>query len=293
LSPPGAPSVLVVSVLGSTVVLSWHAPDAGSPTTTYILEAGSAPGASDVIVFSTGSAATSYTAAGVAAGTYFVRIRAANAFGTSPPSNEVVATVGSGPPPTVGAPLPPIELVASSIGSSVMLTWSRSPAGGVPAFYVVEAGSVSGRRDLANFSTGSAVPSFSASGVGAGTYFVRVRSGNALGLSDPSNEAVLVVNAGVPGPCTGPPGPPTSLQSAVNGSTVTLFWVGAAGAPTSYVLEAGSFAGGANIAVSDTGTAATSLTASNVGAGTYFVRVRARNACGTGGASNEATVVVR
>ena len=79
----------------------------------------------------------------------------------------------------------------------------------------------------------------------------------------------------------------------MNGSTVTLFWIAAAGAPTSYVLEAGSFAGGANVAVSDTGTAATSLTASNVGAGTYFVRVRARNACGTGGASNEAAVVVR
>jgi hypothetical protein len=141
--------------------------------------------------------------------------------------------------------------------------------------------------------TGNAVPSFSASGVGAGTYFVRVRSGNALGLSDPSNEAVLVVGAGAPGPCTGPPGASTGLQSAVNGSTVTLFWIAAAGAPTSYVLEAGSFAGGANVAVSDTGTAATSLTASNVGAGTYFVRVRARNACGTGGASNEATVVVR
>jgi predicted phage tail protein len=285
--------VLVASVLGSTVLLSWHAPDSGSPPTTYILEAGSAPGATDAIVFSTGSAATSYTAAGVAVGTYFVRIHAANAFGTSPPSNEVVATVGAGPPPTAGAPLPPIELVASSIGSSVTLTWSRSPSGGLPTFYVVEAGSASGRRDLANFSTGSAAPSFSANGVGAGTYFARVRAGNALGVSDPSNEVVLVVGAGAPDPCTGPPGVPAGLQSAVSGSTVTLFWVAAAGAPISYVLEAGSFAGGADITVSDTGTTATSLTATNVGAGTYFVRVRARNACGAGGASNEATVSVR
>jgi hypothetical protein len=184
-------------------------------------------------------------------------------------------------------------LVTRASGSGVTLTWNRSPAGGPPTFYIIEAGSAPGRSDLADFSTGAAAPSFSTSGVGAGTYFVRVRAANAQGVSAPSSEAVLIVGAGASGPCAGPPGTPVGLRSAVSGSTVTLVWGAATGAPTSYLLEAGSSAGGTNITVSDTSSAASSLTAADVGAGTYFVRVRARNACGTGSASNEVTVVVR
>jgi predicted phage tail protein len=175
----------------------------------------------------------------------------------------------------------------------VTLAWSRSPAGGAPSAYIVEAGSAPGRSDLANFSTGSPVPSFSTSGVGAGTYFVRVRAVNALGVSAPSNEATLIVGAAGSLPCGATPGAPGPLQSSVNGSTVTLAWGAASGAPTSYLLEAGSFPGGTDIQASQTGNSATTLTAANVGAGTYFVRIRASNACGTGAASNEVVLIVR
>jgi hypothetical protein len=58
------------------------------------------------------------------------------------------------------------------------------------------------------------------------------------------------------------------------------------------VLEAGSRSGGTDIVVTDVG-GATSMTATNVGAGTYFVRVRAKNGCGTGAPSNEVAVIVR
>jgi predicted phage tail protein len=245
-------------------------------------------------VFDTGSLATSYTAFGVGAGTYFVRIRAANASGQSPASNDAVAIVGSGATPTgVAPPAPPLGLVTSANGANVSLAWNRSPVGGAPTFYVVEAGSAPGRSDLANFSTGSPLPSFSASGVGAGTYFVRVRAGNALGLSAASNEAVLIVGASDSLPCGAVPGAPSGLQSVVNGSTVSMFWGAAAGSPTSYIVEAGSFPGGSDLALSDTGSAASQFTAEGVGPGTYFVRVRARNACGSGNASNEVTIVVR
>jgi hypothetical protein len=79
----------------------------------------------------------------------------------------------------------------------------------------------------------------------------------------------------------------------VQGSTVTLRWSPASARPASYVVEAGSFSGGTDLVVSDLGNAGTSMTATGVGAGTYFVRIRARNACGTGTASNEVAVVVR
>jgi hypothetical protein len=72
---------------------------------------------------------------------------------------------------------------------------------------------------------------------------------------------------------------------------VTLNWVGGSGAASSYVIEAGSFQGASNLANFDTLSAGSSFFAPGVGSGTYFVRVRAKNACGVSGASNE--VVVR
>ncbi|MCX6553371.1 MAG: S8 family serine peptidase, partial [Acidobacteria bacterium] len=60
---------------------------------------------------------------------------------------------------------------------------------------MIEAGSAPGQADLANFSTGSTATSFAASGVGAGTYYVRVRATNAFGTSGPSNEATLSVGS--------------------------------------------------------------------------------------------------
>ena len=73
---------------------------------------------------------------------------------------------------------------------------------------------------------------------------------------------------------------------------MTVAWNAAAGSPTSYILEAGSFPGEADLLVSDTGTTGTTLVATGVGGGTYFVRVRARNACGTSSTSNEVAIVV-
>lgn len=90
------------------------------------------------------------------------------------------------------APGAPSALVATASGSSIVLTWT-APAGGGASAYTIEAGSAPGLANLANFSTNSAAATFSASGVGAGTYYVRVRATNAAGTSPPSNEAVLVV----------------------------------------------------------------------------------------------------
>jgi hypothetical protein len=71
-----------------------------------------------------------------------------------------------------------------------------------------------------------------------------------------------------------------------------LVWSGAAGSPTSYIVQAGSAPGGSNLANSDLGAAVLSLTANGVGTGTYYVRVLAKNACGIGPASNELLLVV-
>jgi hypothetical protein len=72
-----------------------------------------------------------------------------------------------------------------------------------------------------------------------------------------------------------------------------LSWTPAGGNPLAYIVEAGSAPGLVNLANSDTGSTAPSLTAAGVGRGIYYVRIRARNACGIGPASNEITVVVQ
>jgi hypothetical protein len=90
--PPGAPMSLRASQSGSSVTLNWSPPAAGGPVATYIIEAGSASGASNLAVQPVGSV-TAVTIAGVPRGTYFVRIRAANSVGTSDPSNEVLVVV--------------------------------------------------------------------------------------------------------------------------------------------------------------------------------------------------------
>lgn len=90
--PPGAPhDMRIVSINGSTVVVSWAA-GSGSPAS-YILEAGSAPGKKDESRNDLHSAATTYTATGVAPGTHYARVLAVSACGTSEASNEIVAVV--------------------------------------------------------------------------------------------------------------------------------------------------------------------------------------------------------
>ena len=89
---PGAPSDLSASSSGATVTLTWKAPTTGGPPTSYVIEAGSTPGATDLASLSTGTLSTTFVRNDVPGGRYFVRVRATNVAGSSGPSNEVVVT---------------------------------------------------------------------------------------------------------------------------------------------------------------------------------------------------------
>ncbi|MBI3491006.1 MAG: fibronectin type III domain-containing protein [Acidobacteria bacterium] len=185
----------------------------------------------------------------------------------------------------VAAAAGPLNLTATVSGSTVTLAWS-APAGGDVSSYILEAGSAAGLANLANFATNSTATSYVATRVPPGTYFVRVRAVTASGLSDPSNEVTVSVACQAPGA-------PGSLTITTNsGGTVAFSWTAASGGPTSYALQAGSASGQSNLANSDLGTTALSYTATKVPAGTYYVRVLAKNACGLGAASNEVALVV-
>jgi hypothetical protein len=95
--------------------------------------------------------------------------------------------------------------------------------------------------------------------------------------------------------CAGVPGVTAFLGWTtfdVPAGAVRMMWEPVGGA-TSYVLELGTARGASNIAVVEVSAAATSHVFFRLAAGDYFVRVRAKNDCGVGGASNEANPRVR
>ncbi len=210
-------------------------------------------------------------------GTYFVRVRARNADGTGTPSNEIQLTVGTGACAT--PPSSPSTLAGNVSGSTVSLLWAGSAGGCAPTGYVVRAGSAPGQTDLttllvgANTSLNVTAP--------PGTYFVTVVAQNAFGSSSPSNEVVVTV-----GPSCTLPGPPVAFSARSTGDAASFSWSAPAsgGAPDRYLLEAGSASGAANLASVPVSSLAYNTP---VPSGTYFVRVRAQNACGVGPASPE------
>ena len=163
------------------------------------------------------------------------------------------------------SPDPPAALTATSAGSAVTLAWHAPTSGSPPSSYIIEAGTVPGAANLANFSTGNTLTTFGTGGVPPGTYFVRARATTAQGTSAASNEAQLLVASGC---APGAPGTPAVAFN--NGGTVVLTWTAATGAPTGYVLEAGSASGLSNLAVVDVG-GVTTLTATGVGNGTSCI----------------------
>ncbi len=72
------------------VSLTWGA--AAGNATTYVVEAGTAAGLANVGTFATGHLDTTFITP-APSGTYYVRVRAANAFGVSASSNEVTVVV--------------------------------------------------------------------------------------------------------------------------------------------------------------------------------------------------------
>ena len=72
---------------------TWTAPAGGEPPTTYVIEAGSSPGLNNQGTFVVPGDADQFRARKTPAGTYYVRVFARNACGTSPASNEVQFTV--------------------------------------------------------------------------------------------------------------------------------------------------------------------------------------------------------
>jgi len=178
----------------------------------------------------------------------------------------------------------PTNFNASVSGANVALQWTGSSGA---TRYRIEVGSQPGATNLGQFDTGSAQTSFVASNVPNGTYHVRVRAIGPGGVSGPSNELVIVIgNVG----CTAPPPAPTGFAYTTTGQSVLLTW-SASGNLTSLIVDVGSSPGGSNLAVVILEPGAVELSAT-APSGTYYVRLRAANDCGSTPAANELVITV-
>ena len=93
-----------------------------------------------------------------------------------------------------GAPGVPTGLTALVSGRQVVLNWMSPTAAGTPSNYVIEAGWAPARKDAGRLVTHGAELFFAGDAKISGTFYVRVRAGNASGLGPPSNEVVVQVD---------------------------------------------------------------------------------------------------
>jgi hypothetical protein len=94
LAPPGVPTALSASTLGSRATLTWAPPVEGAEARQYLLYVGTSPGEWDIANgYAVGNVLT--ISGDLPVGRYFARARAANFFGPGPPSHEVSFIVGA------------------------------------------------------------------------------------------------------------------------------------------------------------------------------------------------------
>lgn len=179
-----SPRSFSVQWSGRTATLSWTAPAADGGLedvpTAYVLEAGTRPGSTDVVSVNLGNVTRFSTP--IPSGTYYVRLRAENAYGDSDPTADIALAAP-------GAPAAPTTLVATRSATVVAMRWN-APSGPAPTGYILEAGSAPGLADLAVVQLGAAT-TFSTAAPPAGTYYLRVRAINGNGAGPTSNEFVL------------------------------------------------------------------------------------------------------
>lgn len=211
--------------------------------------------------------------------TYYYRLRAYNAGGTSGNSNIIMVTTGLNPPDA------PLATEATSItATGFSANWNAS--GEATGYYL----DVSTSNTFSSFVTGYSnksvgnVLSSAVSGLAAGTtYYYRIRAANAGGTSSHSNIISLTTTLEVPG------APVATAATSVTTTGFSANWNSVTGA-AEYYLDVSStneftsfISGYGNLSV---GNVLTSTVSGLISGATYYYRVRASNAGGTSSHSN-------
>jgi hypothetical protein len=189
---------------------------------------------------------------------------ARNAAGTTAKDTATVSV-------STAAPLPPVNVRTSVAGTKVTVNWQRNPSGGAPTSYTLYIGKTKWGSEVINGRSLGNVLSATLT-LPTGSYYVRLRSRNALGNSASSYPVSFRIGTQLASP--------TGLTADWSGTQTTLTWEPSSAdspemAPTDYVLEAGTAPGLADVAAIPVGEETTFST--EVPSGVYYVRVRATN----------------
>lgn len=263
--PPAASAVVSVptTALNGNYSVTWTAVTGAA---TYRLQEQIGSGAWATVQE---TAARSWAVSGKATGSYGYRVYACNPAGCGAVSATARTTVLYPP-----ASAPGISAPGQSLGGAYTVSWNALAA---TTRYGLEESVNGGGWTMVASITGT---SQAFSGKGTGTYAYRVRGGNDAGWGAYSGTATVSVIQ--------PPGAPglSGPASTGNGSA-TLSWNGVAMA-ANYVLEQSVNGGGWGVVQND---GCTQSTRNGLGFATYTYRVKACNAAGCSGYSNNVAVV--
>jgi fibronectin type 3 domain-containing protein len=242
--------------------LSWTAPisDGGSGLIGYNLYRGTAAGAESATPVATNVTLTSFSDTGLTNGvTYYYKVAAVNAVGTSPQSNESSAT----PQQAATIASAPLALTASSGNTTAALSWSVPASnGGSPITgYNLYRGTAAGAESATPVATNVTLTSFSDTGLTNGvTYYYKVAAVNAVGTSPQSNEASATPQAAPTAGYVRRVGSATATSSR----TSTALAVGAPGVSAGHTLVV-------SLLLSSTSSTTAVVTATDTAANTYTV----------------------
>ena len=289
---PAAPQNLVGNAGNGNVVLTWSTPyNGGSAITGYKVYRSTVSGAETLLV--TLGSVTTYKNIGLTNGaTYYYKVAAVNAKGTGAISAEVKA-VPSTVPTMATVPGAVTELTATATGSSgvIKLTWTAPSNGGSAITgYKIYRGWSSGAETLVT--TIGPVTSYTNTWLTNGvTYYYKVAAVNAKGTGAMSAEVHAVPSTV---PTTGTvPGTVTGVMATGSNGAITLTWnapSNGGSAITGYKIYR-STASGAETLLVTLGSVTTYTNSGLTNGVTYYYKVAAVNAKGTGAISAEVKAI--
>src|SRR5690606_21861258 len=262
--PLAAPSALSAMAAGASQInLSWT--DNSSNETGFEIQRSLSSGSGFTTIHTTAANATSYNNTGLnSSTTYYYRVRAVNAEGSSEYTSNASATTGA---ETIAAPSNLVATTASS--TSINLTWNDNSSN--ETGFQIQRAPTSGGTYSTIHTTAANVTSYTNTGLSSNTtYYYRVRATNGTINSAYTSlaSATTTVTLAAPG-CV--------MARAVSSTTVELSWGDSNTAESGYQIERSTSPTSGFSVVTTTGANTTAYTDKGVTAGnTYYYRIKAK-----------------
>lgn len=282
INTPSAPLNLRAASHNGSIALTWQPPNSngGSAVIEYEVWRGASSGAETLLADS--NLSLSFNDTGLTNGqSYYYFVKARNAQGLGPGSNEVSAT----PSGTVVVPTAPQALTAASGNGQIVLSWSAPSSNGGAEItnYNLYAGATSGGETL--FLTLGNLLAYICTGLTNGqTYYYMVSAVNSAGEGPQSNEISTI-------PAT-TPSAPTISSAAPGNAQIALTWTAPSSnggsTITGYNVYRGTSAAGESLQAT-IGNVFTYKDSSLANGQTYYYKISAVNSIGEGPQSSEAS----